>query len=828
MVKEHFQGAAYSQTNNGQRYPNCTIPNVPDDIDWERGYTFLGKVNYLTNPSSAEECRIYAKNNGYKAWGWVNNCEKDENKKNRCFAYNYHFEGIDDYNNKDKNSDKIFTGCVNPGEKVGMRCDPPAPVQQNTVSECVALKTEKDKYEEVGLPMQLPAGISKIKGWTYDGRWDLDEKNVVYDKNRCNVASEEDCRRYAQENGYKAWAYRSENNNWWYQNKPKNNTCVMYNDNFKGMQNIQDKDKDTTISGCVFPGGDISNGCEPNYEKTVEVFNSAVNLANESSRYIATLGGMKFNVSDLKQSQVFSKRLNVLYMLKILNKLEERLNKTKTTKPLIKIEVSESTKNELRSDNSKINQALSDIQSTIDEWSNSKWERDFEKKLSERNFDINETQYQSELKNLRDELNAVKQVIINIQTEKTAKDLTDKPLDGSINTVQGWDVGGYVDNGKAGELKGKTMEECRIAAKNHGYKAWGYRNHNHGDMKNTCFFYDDRFIGFAGKVDKIHTTGCVNAGEQVKWGCSTTDPELIRVAINNAKQNASNALTEAEGYMKKASDAKNSADEFINQINTAKNEITSIADIPNAVSSEENVTKIYDLIVEYFEEAKTQRDNANTHNETAKNATTSTDAETASDNAKKAANKAKEQAELAEENLVILQTATNNFIQLLTTGGSGSSGVSSDGVSGGVSGGVSSSSSGVISPDKEYTPGELTKMYNKRKQEINDDIKLVNYFIKEASTFEKMALKDTELFDDILTKRVEIAAKKLEMTAIISAAQENNLTLDEEPLNKKCDSISLSQEVIDSLDAESINLAKSHVSQNIEFLQNLLKYYLNN
>jgi hypothetical protein len=436
----------------------------------------------------------------------------------------------------------------------------------------------------------------------------------------------------------------------------------------------------------------------------------------------------------------------------------------------------------------------------------------------ERNFDINETQYQSELKNLRDELNAVKQVIINIQTEKTAKDLTDKPLDGSINTVQGFDHN--VGYGRAGELKGKTMEECRIAAKNHGYKAWGYRNHNHGENKNTCFFYDDSFIGFAGNDDKIHTTGCVNAGEQVKWGCSTTDPELIRVAINNAKQNASNALTEAEGYMKKASDAKDSADEFINQINTAKNEITSIADIPNAVSSEENVTKIHDLIVEYFEEAKTQRDNANTHNEKAKNATTSTDAETASDNAKKAANKAKDQAELAEENLVILQTATNNFIQLLTTSGSVNSG--------GVSGGVSSSSGGggVISPDQEYTPGELTKMYNKRKQDINDDIKLVNYFIKEASTFEKMALKDTELFDDILTKRVEIAAKKLEMTAIISAAQENNLTLDEEPLNKKCDSISLSQEVIDSLDAESINLAKSHVSQNIEFLQNLLKYYL--
>jgi len=786
-------------------YPECTIPNVPDDIDWERGHTIAGAdYHYNLKPSSAEECRIFAKNNGYNAWGWINNCEEDENKKNTCFAYNYGFDGINDYNNKDKNSYKIFTGCVNPGEKVLGRCDP--------VTACVALESEKDKYDEVGLPMQLPTGISKINGWTHDGRFDLDEKNIVYHKNRCNVASEEDCRRYAQENGYKAWAYRSENNGY------KNNTCVMYDDNFNGMQNIQDKDNDTTISGCVFPGGDISDGCQPNYEKTVEVYNSAVNLANESSRYIATLGGMKFNVSDLKQSQVFSKRLNVLYMLKILNKLEERLNKTKTAKPLIKIEVSESTKNELRSDNSKINQALSDIQSTIDEWSNSKWERDFEKKLLERNFDINETQYQSELKNLRDELNAVKQVIINIQTEKTAKDLTDKPLDGSINTVQGFDHN--VGYGRAGELKGKTMEECRIAAKNHGYKAWGYRNHNHGENKNTCFFYDDSFIGFAGNDDKIHTTGCVNAGEQVKWGCSTTDPELIRVAINNAKQNASNALTEAEGYMKKASDAKDSADEFINQINTAKNEITSIADIPNAVSSEENVTKIHDLIVEYFEEAKTQRDNANTHNEKAKNATTSTDAETASDNAKKAANKAKDQAELAEENLVILQTATNNFIQLLTTSGSVNSG--------GVSGGVSSSSGGggVISPDQEYTPGELTKMYNKRKQDINDDIKLVNYFIKEASTFEKMALKDTELFDDILTKRVEIAAKKLEMTAIISAAQENNLTLDEEPLNKKCDSISLSQEVIDSLDAESINLAKSHVSQNIEFLQNLLKYYL--
>ena len=43
--------------------------------------------------------------------------------------------------------------------------------------------------------------------------------------------------------------------------------------------------------------------------------------------------------------------------------------------------------------------------------------------------------------------------------------------------------------------------------------------------RNTCIFYKKPFAPFPGNMtDSAYITGCLNAGEKVEWGCSTTAP----------------------------------------------------------------------------------------------------------------------------------------------------------------------------------------------------------------------------------------------------------------------------------------------------------------
>ena len=124
----------------------------------------------------------------------------------------------------------------------------------------------------------------------------------------------------------------------------------------------------------------------------------------------------------------------------------------------------------------------------------------------------------------------------------------------------------------------------------------------------------------------------------------------------------------------------------------------------------------------------------------------------------------------------------------------------------------------------EYTPDELRDMYDDAKKDIDDDIQLANVYADRASSFDNLLLQDTQLFQDILAKRVNITKTKFEINALISEAETQDVTLNV-PEYREMQSISLSQKVLDSLNTESINMAKEKVRKNIEFLQNYKNYF---
>lgn len=72
-------------------------------------------------------------------------------------------------------------------------------------------------------------------------------------------------------------------------------------------------------------------------------------------------------------------------------------------------------------------------------------------------------------------------------------------------------------------IQGRTPEDCRIAAKNKSYHAWGWRTYEHPDenLRGTCYFYREENLGpYQGDPkDNIHITGCLKPGLLVSEGC---------------------------------------------------------------------------------------------------------------------------------------------------------------------------------------------------------------------------------------------------------------------------------------------------------------------
>jgi hypothetical protein len=94
----------------------------------------------------------------------------------------------------------------------------------------------------------------------------------------------------------------------------------------------------------------------------------------------------------------------------------------------------------------------------------------------------------------------------------------------NIDSVKGWQ--GAHENFHD---KVSGPEQCRQKALNSAgrYVAWGYRNESHPDphWKNTCFLYTQGFSPYNGNpTDVVHTTGCLQPGEKVQWGCKTSAP----------------------------------------------------------------------------------------------------------------------------------------------------------------------------------------------------------------------------------------------------------------------------------------------------------------
>jgi hypothetical protein len=112
-----------------------------------------------------------------------------------------------------------------------------------------------------------------------------------------------------------------------------------------------------------------------------------------------------------------------------------------------------------------------------------------------------------------------------------ATSLSSKPeLPSNIDRVSGWS-GNHENPGD----KNQTPEDCRQKALNSNgiYVAWGHRNDQHPDpnYRNTCFLYTQGFAPYAGDPnDKVHTTGCLNESEKVKYGCKSE--ELAKQEVN--------------------------------------------------------------------------------------------------------------------------------------------------------------------------------------------------------------------------------------------------------------------------------------------------------
>jgi alpha-tubulin suppressor-like RCC1 family protein len=102
-------------------------------------------------------------------------------------------------------------------------------------------------------------------------------------------------------------------------------------------------------------------------------------------------------------------------------------------------------------------------------------------------------------------------------------------LPGDINKVWGWQ--GNHENPVDNNIN-QTEEMCRQRALKSGgkYVAWGYRNESHPqpEWRKTCFLYTAPFAPFKGNNDdKAHSTGCLNPGEKVEWGCKTSAPAPV-------------------------------------------------------------------------------------------------------------------------------------------------------------------------------------------------------------------------------------------------------------------------------------------------------------
>ncbi len=102
-------------------------------------------------------------------------------------------------------------------------------------------------------------------------------------------------------------------------------------------------------------------------------------------------------------------------------------------------------------------------------------------------------------------------------------------LPGDINKV--WGGQGNHENPVDNNIN-QTEEMCRQRALKSGgkYVAWGYRNESHPqpEWRKTCFLYTAPFAPFKGNNDdKAHSTGCLNPGEKVEWGCKTSAPAPV-------------------------------------------------------------------------------------------------------------------------------------------------------------------------------------------------------------------------------------------------------------------------------------------------------------
>lgn len=102
-------------------------------------------------------------------------------------------------------------------------------------------------------------------------------------------------------------------------------------------------------------------------------------------------------------------------------------------------------------------------------------------------------------------------------------------------------VPGFIGAPEDIEGTNENPETCRqkaLASKGK-YVAWGFRDATHFEprYRNTCFMYKAPFAPFEGNASITgHTTGCVNPGEKVKYGCKP--PPVVKPVVPAATKPA--------------------------------------------------------------------------------------------------------------------------------------------------------------------------------------------------------------------------------------------------------------------------------------------------
>jgi hypothetical protein len=200
-----------------------------------RGIISGSTIDDNTKIKRLEDCRLKAKKDGYRAWGFRNRSHPQQHMINTCFYYNTYLPPITESTVSGQGEHSM--GCANPNETLITGCSPI-------------------------IDMTVASGVEYKYGVYRDPKF-LDD--LKQDR------SPEDCRAIAKEKNYKLWGHRNGTHS-----DPKyRNTCFFHPDY---LDSITDNPTDKIhMTGCTNPGEKMINGCIPDNNETVATNINVIN-----------------------------------------------------------------------------------------------------------------------------------------------------------------------------------------------------------------------------------------------------------------------------------------------------------------------------------------------------------------------------------------------------------------------------------------------------------------------------------------------------------------------------------------------------------------------